>query len=397
MDLLNTFKRNRLAQAGAALSLLAAVALATGVNSKAAYSQPGETSLVRTADVTISARGRATLVPRDSRPLAAHVDAEVVEIPVQLGAEVHAGDVLLVLRSQPALQALATARQQHALAVAEHTALVQGIAKEQLEREAAVLRANTAVAAARLERDAYARLVQRGVSSRIETERAELEYQLKESEAKLAEQLRDGARASVDLQVRASEQKVAVAQSALDAAQADVDRLNVVSPIDGRVAKLDVVVGQRAAPAAALAEVISDALDAEIEILDTDAAHVAVGNPIILRGGGLTLTGQIQAMAPQAVAGIVKVRATLTGPIPSGLRSQSTLEGELPLRTMKDATIVRAPRSSAPETSSVVQVVTSDGQLRDRTVSFGARVGEDIVVRDGLVAGERVVLIAAGS
>lgn len=350
-----------------------------------------ESAVVESGPVTIVAEGRATLVPAETRQLALDVDAEVDAIVSQVGTSLSKDDVLVRLRSPSALRDLRAAEQDLAIALSDHRTLDNELNEQRLQRETDVLRARGQLNAASLERDAQRKLQRIGVASRIAAERAELEYETRREELALAEALRDRGADTTGGRLEASQSKVDLLRARRDDAAAAVASLELRSPRPGVVAKLHVQPGQRVAAGTVIAEVISHELDADIEVLDSDAAEIAVGAPAEVALGSIVSKGKVTALAPQARAGLVIVRVSLDQ-VPPGVRSQSTAEGRIHIRTLDGATYVRAPLDAQPNSAGTVWRVAAASDAQAVPVRYGPRAGERIVIASGLKAGDRILL-----
>lgn len=177
----------------------------------------------------------------DAAPL---VPGRIVELRVQEGDTVHAGDTLALLTQGTISAAYAERRARVAAARARLADLERGARNAELERaeaDLAALEAEATRATADLER--AERLAQDKVIAAQELDRAR-------AAAQAAARRRDAARATLALaregsrrdQVQAARAEVATAEAQLAAAASDVDELAVLAGVDG------VILGRHADP-----------------------------------------------------------------------------------------------------------------------------------------------------
>jgi len=208
----------------------------------------------------------------DKRAVTATRGAGIVaELPVSLGSRVKAGDLILKLESEGKEAAVETARQLLA------------------QRQA--------------EADAAERLAKSGSLAR--------------------------------LQLDAARSALAQAKSQLEAAQADLARIDVRAPFAGTIDKVDVELGSSVQAGAPVATVLSlDPLLGKGEINERDLGHIKPGDEADLRlVDGKTVKGKVRYVSRDATAATRTYRVEVAipnpdGAIPAGMTAEITLRAE---------------------------------------------------------------------
>lgn len=166
--------------------------------------------------------------------------------------------------------------------------------------------------------------------------RLQYEYDLQVTQAQLDKALSDYAilQAGPDpARLRLAEARLSTAQAQLAAAQAALNRLTLVAPFDGTVARLEIHPGEWVIPGQAVLT-LADLGNLQIETTDLserDIPQVEVGQPVtvFIKALGLQLPGHVSAIAPLAdtLGGDVVYKATIElDDAPPGLRAGMSVE-----------------------------------------------------------------------
>ncbi|HEU4778739.1 MAG TPA: HlyD family efflux transporter periplasmic adaptor subunit [Steroidobacteraceae bacterium] len=242
---------------------------------------------------------------RDRVELVADANEAIVSLPFAEGAEVKAGDVIVVQDRALSTADLAGSRAQLAEAEARVEELTNGprnttIRAAAARRDAARVQRNDAVR----ERDRLLGLVTRSLVSQSEADRqvatAEAaEAALREAEASLRE-LQEGTRSEQLAQAR---QAVAIARAHLQGLETTSSRLEVRAPISGTIDSLPFHVGEKPARGATVAVLLAaTAPFARVHVPEPVRAKVKIGTPATLRIDGIerTFKGQVRFIASEA-------------------------------------------------------------------------------------------------
>jgi len=203
--------------------------------------------------------------------------------------------------------------------------------------------------------------------------------------------------------VEVDEAQVSLSRAALETARLNLEYCSIRSPIDGRAGHRLVDPGNvvEANKGSLLTIQRLDPIYADFTITENDLSEVqrnmAEGKlrvevrlpdePDAPRSGDLTFLDN----AVQDATGTVKLRAT----IPNGdhhFWPGRFVKVRLVLSTLHNAVLVPAAASQTSANGSFLYVVKEDSTAEMRPVTLGQRQGDQVVIDQGLKAGERVVI-----
>lgn len=203
---------------------------------------------------------------------------------------------------------------------------------------------------------------------------------------------------------------LAAAEAALRAAELDLERTFVRAPFDGRVRTRRVSIGDFASPSAPLGEIFAtDIIEVRVPLTDTDLATLAV--PVGFTAGAARagppahVSATIAGVAQKWEGRLVRVEATVDAttrlvygfievarpfasgqqPLAPGVFANVTLDGA------REELMFATPRS-ALKRNEFIYVVKADNTIDVRNVRAAQSQGEDVYFREGIAAGEKVVV-----
>lgn len=205
--------------------------------------------------------------------------------------------------------------------------------------------------------------------------------------------------------------QLASAEASLRSAELDLSRASIRAPFTGRVRERRANVGDYVGPGSPVAVMFStDSMEIRVPLTDADLAsmHLPVGfnastaNPGPAAHVTSVTGGRIQAWEGRLVRteasvdartrlvyGVVEVRdpfsARHTAPLAPGMFVMTRLEGS------NRETLVAAPRS-ALKRNEFVYVVTAQNTIDVRQVRAAQTTADEVLFREGLADGERVVV-----
>jgi HlyD family secretion protein len=242
---------------------------------------------------------------RDRVELVADANESILSLPFAEGAQVKAGDVLVVQDRAISASEVDAARAQLAEAESRVTELANG-ARSTTIRAAAARRERARVERddAVRERDRLSGLVERSLVSKSAADRqvaaaAGAEAALHEAEASLRE-LQEGTRAE---QVAQARQAADSARANLKALETTSSRLEVRAPIAGVIDALPFHVGEKPARGATVAVLLANGAPyARVHVPENLRARVKTGTPATARVDGVdrTFRGQVRFVASEA-------------------------------------------------------------------------------------------------
>jgi HlyD family secretion protein len=225
---------------------------------------------------------------------------------------------------------------------------------------------------------------------------AEATAQIAYQQAILA-QVKAGPR-QVDIDAAQAEFEIAKMQR--DEAQHALEKTRLVAPFGGIATTVSLKAGEISGISAI---VITDAsaLYADVNVDETDIAKILVGQPVEITLdalSGVTLTGKVERIASTAdtTAAVItyKVRMTLD-PTDAALKVGMTANAVFLVRDLKN--VLRVPNQylklNRSTRQTTVNLIQANGSVMEVPVTLGIQAGEYSEVIDGLNEGEVVALV----
>lgn len=368
------------------------------------------------------------VVARTRAALAAKVPGKLVELRVDSGSRVKAGDV--VARIDSAIFAAARERASAMLKQMEAEVIAAsvrvGIAEKDVTRversreQALASRRETEVEIAEAKRllDVEKGLLERGASTTDAVKRADAvvrkhEASLDRHTAALLEfdAETDSARAEVRgaaARVTVAEHQVAQAAAGLKAAEQDFEDCAIRAPFDGLVLRKEAELGEIVVPAlagggssrgAVITMADTNTLELEVDVFERDIGGLKDGGPCMITlnaFAGVGFPAHVRQVMPTAdrSKGTLQVKVAFDSP---DARVLPEMGGKATFLREKTATmtppVVLVPAAALTDRDgSRGAFVLERGRARFRPLTLGERRGERLVVERGLEGGELVIL-----
>ena len=198
------------------------------------------------------------------------------------------------------------------------------------------------------------------------------------------------------MQLASSQTKIDQAQALLALYEKQAQALHVRPSIAGTLAPLatPVQVGQHVTAGTSVAQVVqSGKLKAALQIAETQARDIQIGQPATIDTHNGVMTGHVVRIDPAVVNGTRTVDVSLDGPLPPGAVPQLSVDGTIDLERMKDVLYVGRPSLGNENSTLSLFRVDPDGKGATRVaVKVGRASVEDIQVLEGLKEGDTVIL-----
>lgn len=223
------------------------------------------------------------------------------------------------------------------------------------------------------------------------------------------EQVRRREKNAAEFALRAAESDIEVARAALLQAQApsaeEAKPIQIIAPVDGFVLNVYEESARPVTPGLAIMEVGDPKdLEAEIELLSSDAAGVAPGAEVSIEqwGGEQALRGKVTVVEPGGFTKIsslgveeqrVKTRVDFLDPVPAGHSLGDRYRVEARIVTWKNDDVLLIPTGALFRRGNAWMTYRDDnGVARETKLSIGRNNGVFAQVLDGLGEGDRVIL-----
>ncbi|MFT6834082.1 MAG: HlyD family secretion protein [Francisellaceae bacterium] len=200
----------------------------------------------------------------------------------------------------------------------------------------------------------------------------------------------NGKRLNIRLkQVKQQEMKLKMQQELLT-------RSNLRAQMDGILQELLVEVGQSVITGDKLAVVGSTKeLIAEISIQQREAGLIEVNDEVIFNTYGSEGTGKVVRINPVVNDGRVLVEVQLTGKLPNNARPELTVQASISIDTLNDVLYIKRNDFFTPNSKLNLFILDKTGkQAHKKLVHFGEEVGDFIIVKRGLKANDKIVILS---
>jgi HlyD family secretion protein len=330
--------------------------------------------------------------------LGSTLTGRVLAVAVDEGAQVRRGEVLVRLESDELRAALEQARASERQAAARLAGLRSS---GRSAAQAGVAQADSVLQAAQADLQRTQDLVARGFLSEARLDEARRALAVAQAQQAGARAQR-AANEEQGTDVVQAQAQLALARSAVVAAQARLEQAVLSAPADARVLLRSVEPGQIVQPGRAL---LTLALSGPVQLvgqlderyleqlqIGQSAGVVADAFP------GQRFAARVQSIAPviDAQRGAVEVKLALAPPVPAFLREDMTLSVEVETGRRERALVVPmdALVGDRGDGQGTVRIVR-DGRVELRRVRLGLTTLEAAEVLEGLAAGDLVLLGAA--
>jgi HlyD family secretion protein len=338
--------------------------------------------------------GPGTLVPVDIRWIAARTQGRVERIVLLPGANVEPDSVILVLSNPDVTQAAVDTQSQLTAGEAVFSNLKVTIQQSVLasESDAATTKAN--FEEARLHAEVNDQLFKDGLVSELDLRLSKVTAEQADTLNSIAQKRYAFAQDSVipQLAVKQAEVDRLRAQAKLKLAEADA--LNVRAGMRGILQIVPVEVGAQIQPGANLARVADPSrLKAEIEIAETQAKDVQIGQPAEVDTRNGVVSGKVSRVDPSVQNGTVKVDVAFTGDLPLGARPDLSVDGVIELEHLNNVVFVSRPAFGQEHSTAGIFRLDANGVYANRAqVQLGRSSVNTIEIVKGLEPGDRVIL-----
>lgn len=348
---------------------------------------------VKRGELLREVRGPGTLVPKEIRWVAAETSARVERIVVKPGAKVEPDTLILELNNPEVDDQLLAAKSAVIAAEADLAVRRATLQSQLLDQRANLAAVEADYESARLQAEAEETLRDRGIIPGIQAKRSALSAgQLKIRLAIEHERIGQFS-GNMRAQIAADQARLDQLAATRDLRQRQADSLKVRAGIGGVLQRVSVEEGQQVAAGTNLARVARPGeLMAELRIAETQAKDIVIDQPARIDTRNGVVAGRVLRVDPAVQAGTVQVDIELTGALPAGARPDLSVDGTIEIERLVDVLYVGRPAFGQPESEVRLFRVDADGVAERVPVHLGRSSVNLIEIRQGLQAGERVVL-----
>lgn len=361
-----------------------------------------ESALVRRTNLQRVVGAEAIIYPLHQATLVPKVSAPVEKFYVQRGSRVRQGQLLAVLENRDLKAAEEQAKGEYEQAQATYANTEAATVPEEVQK------AELDVKAAKEDLDAQQRLYaarqnlyKQGALPRKDLDAAAVTLTQARNTYDIAQRhLNALVKTGKAQALKAAQGQLAAAQGKYQAAEAQLSYSEIRSPISGVVTDRPLYPGEMAAAGAPLLTVMDlSHVIAKAHIPQADAEVLKVGDGATLAAPGLSrpIPAKVTVVSPALDPNSTTVEVWVEAANPrQQLRPGSSVHVAMVAQTIPDALTVPASAVlTAPDGTTSVMVVGSDGRAHQRDIKTGVRQANEVQVVSGLNPGERVVTLGA--
>jgi len=343
-------------------------------------------------------RGPGTLVPEQMRWITAVTAGRIEQILALPGTHVKQGDLIMRMSNPDVDIQVLQVQQQLSAARVALAQLRTNLQTQELTQRGAIATVRTQFLDAQRNYetnrqlfDENPNLVARADLDRSEELMEELRERLKIEEDRLSVM-----RSTADEQVSAQEQQITRLEELVQFNQERLESMQVEVPVGGVLAALEIPLqeGQWVQSGQNLSRVVVPGrLKAEIRITQTQAQDIVIGQTALIDTRTDTIEGTVTRIDPAVRNGTVTIDVSLPEELPPSARPDLSVDGNVIIERLDDVTYVGRPTFGQANQRVSIFKVTDDGDFADRvTIQLGASSVNDMEVREGLEAGDVVIL-----
>lgn len=326
----------------------------------------------------------AVLYPVDQAAIVPQVSAPIKRFYAERGSQVHAGELLAELESQPLQGAVTENQGGYEQAQAAYQTALQSaqqqltLAKQQLD-------------AAQKVYDGRQSLLKQGAVSQKDVDDARIALTQAQNQYDLAQKQYD---------LKSAEGQLNAAKGRVTSAQAQFDYTRITSPIDGVVTDRPFYVGETVPSGQPIITVMNlSSIVARAHIAQDQALRLKVGDTATISSMGATkpLDGKVRLVSPALDPNSTTVEVWVQGANPGGrLKPGANAHVDVVAQALQKALVIpSAALLTGTNGSTSVILIGADNKPKQQDVKVGIRNGDNVQITDGLKQGDRVATTGA--
>jgi HlyD family secretion protein len=348
---------------------------------------------VKRGEMLREVRGLGTLVPVDIRWIPAETSARVDRIALQSGAIVKPDSVIVEL-SDPQLQRDALdAEYAYKAAEADLANLEVQLASTLMTQKSAAADIESQYQQAKLQADVDRQLFEENIQSEIISKKSAVAAEQLAIKKQLTQEQLQIAGDAAKAQIAAQQAHLDQQRVLTELKKSQVDALHVRAGLNGVLSAVSVETGQQVAQGTNLVRVADPSrLKATIQIPETQAKDVLIGQKASVDTHNGIVSGHVTRIDAAVVNGTVAVDVAFDGPLPSGVRSDLSVDGTIQIEDLRDVEYVGRPVNGQEDATIGLFKLINGGEAGRVNVKLGRGSVNTIEVTQGLNVGDKVIL-----
>lgn len=342
--------------------------------------------------------GDGTLVPEEIRWAVAESVGRIERIVMLPGVTVSADTIVVELSNPELEQEAVEAEAAFQEAEADMEKLKVQLESDRLAEEVIVATLKADLTDAKLEAETDETLLKDGLVPALMAKRARSKADDLESRYALEQKRLEISAKSASAQISFQQAEATKLQKQYELKKRQVEALKVRAGIAGILQRLGdeqpLQVGQQVVAGANIALIANPAkLKAQIKIPQIEAKDVQLGQATVIDTRNGLVSGHVSRIDPGVREETVTVDVAFDEPLPKGARPDLNVDGTITLERIENVLFVGRPVASRSEGKlELFKLVDNGNQAVRVPVRFGRSSVNTIEVKEGLQAGDRVIL-----
>ena len=347
---------------------------------------------VAKGDLDIYASAYGEFASAKERLLTAPALGKVSEILVRPGTKVNPDTIILHLTNPKLVQEVNAANGQLAQQLAQREAFKYEQQSERLNYQGRIADIEAEIEKAQLELSVNKNLMDLGVSSKIELQRAKLAVKqesrrlgFEKKKYKQFIEMQGHQLTQRDITITQQQAQVALLEQQLD-------DMKVKAGIKGSLQTLEIELGQSVQLGQSLAKVGSDEeLIARLRLPQNQADQIDINALVLIDTQKGIIKGHITRIESVVSNGSVLAEVVIDEALTSNARPALSISAQVFVRNQQGANYIEQVPGFRPRSKQSVFVRDTNNNLNHRNVTFGELSGNKLVITAGLQSGEQLV------
>jgi HlyD family secretion protein len=352
------------------------------------------TDTVKHGDMDVQVRGLGTLVPVEIQWIPAVTDGRVERRFLLPGVKVTPNTPLLQLTNPQLQQEAQNAEWTTKADQADLKSLKAKLNNELLNEQSTLTKLESEYQQAKVQADVDAQLAAKGIVSDLTAQLSKAKADGLASQVAIEKKRVDTLAASLESQLAAQKAKVEQDRALYKLKKGQLSDLLVRAGYSGILTDIPVQVGQQVAAGATLAKVVDPSqLKAQLQIAETQAKDVEIGQPASIDTHNGTIPGKVVRIDPAVVNGTVMVDVALDGKLPDGARPDLSVDGTIEISHLTNVLYVGRPAfGQADSTVGLFKEMDGGKEAARVQVKLGEASVNEVQILKGLNVGDKVIL-----
>ncbi len=347
---------------------------------------------VKQGSLDIYSNAYGELISAKERLLTAPALGKVSEILVRPGTKVVPETVILHLFNPKLEQEVSEAKGQLAQQQAQREAFKYEQQNERLDYQGRIADIEAEIEKAQLELSVNENLMDLGVSAKIELQRAKLAVKQENSRLAFEKQKYKQFIEMQSYQLTQRDITITQQESQVVLLEKQLDDMQVKAGITGSLQTLEVELGQSVQLGQSIAKVGSDnELIARIRLPQQQADQIDINAPVIIDTQKGVISAHISRIESVVTNGSVLAEAILDGELTSNARPSLAISAQVFVKHQTDAVYIQQVAGLRPRSKQSIFVRTNGNTVEQRDISFGELSQGYLIIKQGLILGEKIV------